>query len=190
MANVASTGMQALGLFFSCFYLWRGTWWVIARQVWGRTRSRGRKLGEEKGKTRWPWLSKRDSVWRRRWSVACATVWCVSLGLGMAVCLVSFALKREMTVEVADPSLQERMWGFGQVMALTTWLPTVVDFLLISKGELLSLLYGLVLDYANWCLVGNLKAVEYRLPLGVSVNIFGAGEGLLSDHRGYDSVDR
>lgn len=63
----------------------------------------------------------------------------------------------------------------------------MVDFLLISKGELLSLLYGLVLDYANWCLVGNLKVVEYRFPLGVNVNIFRAAEGL---HRGYDSVDR
>ena len=175
MANVASMGMQALAMFFRFSYSWRGIWWV-ARQVLGRTRSNGgRRLGEN-GVARWPWVSKRDSVWRRRWRVACATVWSGSLGLGMVVCLVGFALKREMTAEVAGPSLEERKWGFGQVMALTTWLPTVVDFLLIFKGEWLGLLCGLVLEYANWCLVGNLKAVEYRLPLGVGVSIPGAEE--------------
>jgi len=33
-------------------------------------------------------------------------------------------------------------------------------------------------------LVGNLKAVEYRLPLGVGVSIPGAEEDLLSDGGG------
>ena len=176
MANVAAMGMQVLGLFFSCLYLWRGIWWLVARQVWGRRRRRRtrrrtrsnrgsrrrRRLGEEeeeeekKGvEARWPWVSKRDSVWRQRWRVACATVWCGSLGLGMVVCLVSFALKREMTAEVAGPSLEEHKWGFGQVMALTTWLPTVVDFLLIFKGEWLGLAFCYVWlaswNIANWC---------------------------------------
>jgi hypothetical protein len=55
---------------------------------------------------------------------------------------------------------------------------------LLAKGKLYSLLYSLALEYANWCLVGNLKAVKYCLPLGVNVNISGAEESLLSDHSG------
>jgi hypothetical protein len=130
MVEMVVMGMQLLGWVFSCLYLWKGIWWIAARRVLERGR-----VGEGTGVGRWPWVSKRDSVWRRRWRVVCAVVWCAFLGFGMIVCLVSFALKREMTAEVAGPSLEESKWGFGQVMALTTWLPTVVDFLLILKGE-------------------------------------------------------
>jgi len=31
----------------------------------------------------------------------------------------------------AGPSLEEGQWGVGQVMALVTWLPTVMDFILV-----------------------------------------------------------
>ncbi|KAK0648508.1 hypothetical protein B0T16DRAFT_408322 [Cercophora newfieldiana] len=82
----------------------------------------------------------------------------------MIVSLISFALKRDMTAEVAGPSLEESKWGFGQVMALTTWLPTVADFVLVFQG--------------------NLKAVEYRLPLGVDVSIPRVEKELLGDERG------
>ncbi|KAK4206338.1 hypothetical protein QBC37DRAFT_381194 [Rhypophila decipiens] len=53
----------------------------------------------------------------------------------MIICLVSFALKREMTAEVAGPLLEESKWGFGQVMALATWVPTAVDFVMIIQGK-------------------------------------------------------
>jgi hypothetical protein len=192
MVEVVVLGMRALGLGFSCLYLWKGIWGFIAARMW-RRRYADR---EEKGEWRvgkWPWVLKRDGVWRWRWRVVCAVAWCVALGLGMIVCLVSFALKREMTAEVAGPSLEESKWGFGQVMALTTWLPTVVDFLLILKGECSPLLCRLIFRcvlLANCYLAGNLKAVEYRLPLGVEVRIPGEGEKLLSDDRGDDDSDR
>jgi len=53
----------------------------------------------------------------------------------MYLSLVVFAMRREVTSEVAGPSLEENKWGFGQVMAMAAWLPTLLDFVLIAKGE-------------------------------------------------------
>lgn len=124
MSNAAPFGLQALTLLFSCVYLWKAIWDLVRR-----------KWAKKKSATAWPLLSNRDNIWRRRWRIACATIWCVLLYLLMIVSLISFALKREMTAEMAGPSLEESKWGFGQVMALATWLPTVADFVLIIKGK-------------------------------------------------------
>lgn len=50
---------------------------------------------------------------------------------------LSFLIKhRKIVAEVAGPSLQEGEWSFGQIMAVATWLPTALDFVVIWKGEL------------------------------------------------------
>jgi hypothetical protein len=61
--------------------------------------------------------------------------WCVLLFMLMYIALGSFAAKRAITSEAAGPTLEENQWGFGQVMAIATWLPTVLDFAIVAQGK-------------------------------------------------------
>jgi hypothetical protein len=69
----------------------------------------------------------------------------------MYLSIVTFIFKRDLTALVAGPSFEENYWGFGQVMSLAVWFPTGMDFLLVVRG--------------------NLRALKYRLPRGVDVDI-------------------
>ncbi len=76
--------------------------------------------------------------------------WCFLLTGFMWAALVYFSFRRALMSFVAGESIQENQWGFGQVLALATWLPTVVDFVLV---------------FAN----NQFKALDHRLPLGLKV---------------------
>ncbi|KAK3988196.1 hypothetical protein QBC44DRAFT_398658 [Cladorrhinum sp. PSN332] len=80
---------------------------------------------------------------------ALVLAWCVLFSVVMYACLAYLAVARSVMFETAGPSLKENRWGFGQVLVLVTWLPTVLDFCLIRRGHLVALVY--------------------RLPLGVGV---------------------
>jgi hypothetical protein len=70
-----------------------------------------------------------------RWVVALSVVaWLVMVFALMYLTLATFILKRTLTALAAGPSLEENRWGFGQVMALTVWFPTGVDFILVIRG--------------------------------------------------------
>jgi len=74
--------------------------------------------------TRWP-----------RWVVGLTTVWCITMFALMHLSLVTFSFQRTTISWSAGSSLEENKWGFGQVMALTAWFPTVLDFGLVFRGE-------------------------------------------------------
>ncbi|KAK4203896.1 hypothetical protein QBC40DRAFT_250740 [Triangularia verruculosa] len=77
-------------------------------------------------------------------------LWYIVFFVMMVIMLMDYHVVRQKVSEIAGPSLQEQEWGFGQVMALSTWVPAVLDFAVI--------------------LTGNLKALKYRLPLGVNIH--------------------
>lgn len=71
-----------------------------------------------------------------RWVVGLSVLsWMVVVFALMYLTLATFVLKRTLTALAAGPSLEENRWGFGQVMALTVWFPTGVDFILVIRGE-------------------------------------------------------
>ena len=101
------------------------------------------------GEKAWPilLLTKLEAKGMGPWVLA----WCILPTVLMYAGLVYFALMRYLMFEAAGDSLRENRWGFGQVLALATWVPAVVDFLVIWRG--------------------HLKALKYRLPVGVEVRI-------------------
>ena len=46
-----------------------------------------------------------------------------------------FALYRHRLAKFAGSSYVEDEWGFGQILAVLTWVPTIVDFLVVWKGS-------------------------------------------------------
>ncbi|KAM7183003.1 hypothetical protein V8F20_012769 [Naviculisporaceae sp. PSN 640] len=59
---------------------------------------------------------------------------CVAMFTLMWVSITFMVKHRNVVAQVAGPSLQEGDWSFGQILALATWLPTVVDFAVLWKG--------------------------------------------------------
>lgn len=99
------------------------------------------------GREAWP-VAVSERLVRKRLGVWVA-VWCMYLTVLTYGGLVYLALMRYLMFEVAGGSLRENKWGFGQVLSLATWVPAVVDFVVIWRG--------------------HLKALKYRLPVGVDV---------------------
>jgi hypothetical protein len=61
--------------------------------------------------------------------------WCLFIFMVMHVSVVGFSVDRAVAAEAGGPSVQDNTWGFGQVMALATWLPTFLDFFITLHGE-------------------------------------------------------
>jgi hypothetical protein len=82
---------------------------------------------------------------------------------------------RNLINTIAGPSLAESQWGFGQVLALATWLPALWTFSLPLKVKVpffhLSYLPDIVLIKFVSFPKGDLKALEYRLPLSIEVRM-------------------
>ncbi|KAF2464188.1 uncharacterized protein BDR25DRAFT_319445 [Lindgomyces ingoldianus] len=79
--------------------------------------------------TRMPWLQHFEifDVYRSlRWKLPAA----LSFG-GIWVFLAIFSAYRQEQGQVSGASNKERAWGFGQVLALATWAPAIVDFVYI-----------------------------------------------------------
>jgi hypothetical protein len=81
-----------------------------------------------------PRMSKGSGI--LRWvTILSVVAWMVVVLALMYLTLATFILKRYLTAFAAGPSLEENRWGFGQVMALTVWFPTGVDFILVTRGK-------------------------------------------------------
>ncbi len=52
----------------------------------------------------------------------------------LIILLATFIMYRDMINTMAGPSLVESQWGFGQVLALATWLPTFLDLMVVGTG--------------------------------------------------------
>ena len=76
----------------------------------------------------------------RRGKIVALTIWEGVFAFLIYTSLANIVLIRISTSELAGPSWQENKWGFGQVVAATTWLPTMLDFALVYFSELLSIL--------------------------------------------------
>ncbi|KAK4209596.1 hypothetical protein QBC37DRAFT_430074 [Rhypophila decipiens] len=82
-------------------------------------------------------------------TVSIATVFilpgiCITMFTLMWVSLAFLIKHRGIVAGVAGPSLQEGYWSFGQILALATWVPTLVDFFAIWKvGLFVALASGL-----------------------------------------------
>ena len=76
----------------------------------------------------------------RRGKIVALTIWGGLFAFLIYTSLVNIALIRISTSELAGPSWQENKWGFGQVVAVTAWLPTIFDFALVYFSELLFVL--------------------------------------------------
>jgi len=63
----------------------------------------------------------------------------------------------------AGPTLTESQMGFGQVLALATWLPTLLDFSVIWKGEK-TVIYSLCQLTDHTLIYSNRTSQECRLP--------------------------
>ncbi|KAK3386703.1 hypothetical protein B0H63DRAFT_540712 [Podospora didyma] len=100
------------------------------------------------GPSAWP-LEMLSRVEKKGWLGGWVLAWCVLLTGLMFANLIYFAIMRYLMFQAAGPSLRENRWGFGQVLALATWLPAVLDFVFVVTG--------------------HLKALEYRLPVGVDL---------------------
>jgi len=85
------------------------------------------------------WVKKRNGGPKPAWASTALRVlviiWCGLMFTLMYTNMMSLALFRYTAANKAGPSLRENDWGFSQVMALATWVPTVLDFVLIFKGE-------------------------------------------------------
>ncbi|KAM7214411.1 hypothetical protein V8F06_010249 [Rhypophila decipiens] len=73
-------------------------------------------------------------------TVSIATVFilpgiCITMLTLMWVSLAFLIKHRGIVAGVAGPSLQEGYWSFGQILALATWAPTLVDFFVIWKDD-------------------------------------------------------
>jgi len=122
-------------------------------------------------------------------------VWCSISLVVLLVLLAIFVRYRSSVIAIAGSSVTELQWGFGQVLAVATWLPTLLDFSVILKGKRspfhLEVLVCWGRDQADHipCIVkGHLGAIEYRLPLGMNVHFVGdigeqLGEELQSPRR-------
>ena len=69
---------------------------------------------------------------RCRWSFK--AVWCLLIIVVVYFNMVAMVLERYDSASMAGPSYSENVWSFGQAMALATWVPTVLDFVLVFKG--------------------------------------------------------
>lgn len=84
-----------------------------------------------------------------------------------AYCSLAFVvLYRYKISSVSGVSFQENEWGFGQVLAILTWLPTILDFGMVWKGKTE---HSPVKTAANLEPVGHVEGLKYRLPLGLQV---------------------
>lgn len=54
----------------------------------------------------------------------------------MWTALIVFVLLRGEIAERAGASIEEGKWGFGQILALVTWVPTALDFIVVWWSEL------------------------------------------------------
>jgi len=76
---------------------------------------------------RWGWLS-------RFLDRFLALFWLVNFGC-MWMHLASFVELRSEVASTAGPSLKEGEFSFGQILALATWLPTIIDFVVVWRGK-------------------------------------------------------
>lgn len=58
----------------------------------------------------------------------------VPFGFMWATLTVFVKLRREIH-DIAGDSLEESNWGFGQILALVTWVPTALDFIVVWWSE-------------------------------------------------------
>lgn len=62
----------------------------------------------------------------------------------------SFIALRWNVSSLAGNSLQENKWGFGQILAIFTWLPTLLDFISVWKGKMIpAIFFSLQKDNAD-----------------------------------------
>ena len=56
--------------------------------------------------------------------------------------LAIFIMLRREIADIAGASIQEREWGFGQILALVTWVPTALDFIVVWWSTCCPLCFG------------------------------------------------
>ena len=76
---------------------------------------------------------------RKRWYslsmiALLAFCWLMSF-VCMWIHLVDFAMLRLDVAKRAGPSLEEGQFSFGQILALATWAPTILDFIVVWRGK-------------------------------------------------------
>lgn len=62
-------------------------------------------------------------------------IWYLWFFVTMWINLAHYIILRNAVSDMAGETLQENSWDSGQVMTLSTWLPTVIDFALVFRGK-------------------------------------------------------
>jgi len=88
---------------------------------------------------------KKYRVWWREWPETTGVarrcpwpfkaLWYIALTGVMYSGLFVMAISRDLYSRMAGPSFSENKWSFGQAMAIATWGPTFIDFLIVYKGK-------------------------------------------------------
>lgn len=81
-------------------------------------------------------------------------LWVLLIGLltaGMVLGLAMMWRQRRHLRSLARDEFEDDQWGFGQIAALTIWVPVLVELLYILNGEELLILGGFGLaDMCTW----------------------------------------
>ena len=116
-----ATGSGFIFLIYGLYVICR---WAIARMT---------KPSRVSGSSQAP--KRRRGKKFRRFITGCTTLSSVVLFSLLYISLAVIGIKRATTTKAAGPALEQDQWTFGQVMAMATWVPTFLDFVLVVRGE-------------------------------------------------------
>lgn len=126
--------VQCLGVALSALSV---AYYVTQRVVllWLYCRGPGRASGTSRKYPTSASTTAKPRRWRRAMVTLCGVIWMVMVFTLMCLALATFVIKKTLAARAAGPSLEENEWGFGQIMAVTVWFPTILDFLLVIRGK-------------------------------------------------------